>query len=241
VLDSAEITSVRTAAATAVAARHLARTDASVVAVCGCGEQAGHQLRALVCVRRVRHVFACDVSAERAERFAHAMRTELDIPIDAVPGLGHMPSAPDIWVTCTPSRQWFLGRAHVTRGAFVAAVGADNPEKQEIEPELMAESVVVPDVLDQCAALGDLHHALDTGVMRTSDVRGELADIVSGRTPGRQSNDEVIIFDSTGTALQDVAVAALVYERALAAGAGLAIDLGSLPAPNGALALGGVP
>ena len=241
VLDSAEITSVRTAAATAVAARYLARMDASVVALCGCGEQAAHQLRALACVRHVSHVFAYDIDREQVERFAHAMSAELEIPIDAVADLGHVPSAADVWVTCTSSRQWFLGRAHVRRGAFVAAVGADNPEKHEIEPELMAASVVVADIVEQCAAIGDLHHALDAGVMRTSDVRGELADVVSGRTVGRQSDDEVIIFDSTGTALQDVAVAALVYERALAAGAGFAVDLAGPSVPVGAPALGIVP
>jgi len=105
----------------------------------------------------------------------------------------------------------------------------------------MAASVVVADIVEQCAAIGDLHHALDAGVMRTSDVRGELADVVSGRTVGRQSDDEVIIFDSTGTALQDVAVAALVYERALAAGAGFAVDLAGPSVPVGALALGIAP
>lgn len=107
----------------------------------------------------------------------------------------------------------------------MAAVGADNPEKQEIEPELLAQSAVVADVLDQCATMGDLHHALAAGLMRRDDVRAELADIVSGR-PGRRSDDEIVVFDSTGTALQDVAAAALVYDRARATGAGLSIRLG---------------
>jgi alanine dehydrogenase len=241
VLDSAEITSVRTAAATAVAARYLARADASVVALCGCGEQASQQLRALACVRPVRHVFAYDIVPERAEHFARVMTAELDLPVEPVAGLDRIAADIDIWVTCTPSRRWFLGRAHVARGAFVAAVGADNPEKQEIESGLMAVSVVVVDILEQCTAIGDLHHAIDAGVMRPSDVRAELADIVSGRTAGRRSDDEVIIFDSTGTALQDVAVAALAYERALALGAGLAVDLEGLAAPVDAPALGTVP
>ena len=90
----------------------------------------------------------------------------------------------------------------------------------------MAAGLVVVDVLDQCAAIGDLHHALAAGAMRREDVHAELADVVTGRRPGRRSPDEITIFDSTGTALQDVAAAAVVYERALADGAGVRVALG---------------
>jgi ornithine cyclodeaminase/alanine dehydrogenase-like protein (mu-crystallin family) len=114
----------------------------------------------------------------------------------------------------------------VAPGAFVAAVGADSPEKQEIEPELLARSAVVADVLEQCAAMGDLHHAIEARILRREDVRAELADVVSGKRPGRTSLDEIVVFDSTGTALQDVAAAALVYERARSCGAGLSVRLG---------------
>jgi ornithine cyclodeaminase/alanine dehydrogenase-like protein (mu-crystallin family) len=239
-LDSSEITSVRTAAATAVAAKYLARSSASVVTVCGCGEQSKSQLRALACVRPVRRVMAYDFVADRASSFAREMAAELRLDIVAVPELGNATATSDIWITCTTAHHWFLGRQHVAAGAFVAAVGADNPEKQEIEPELLAENVVVADVLEQCAAIGDLHHALDARVMQRHDVRAELADIVTGRIVGRQSDDEIVVFDSTGTALQDVAVAALVYDRALAAGCGLTIDLGGI-SPTAMKATLGVP
>jgi ornithine cyclodeaminase/alanine dehydrogenase-like protein (mu-crystallin family) len=108
----------------------------------------------------------------------------------------------------------------------VAAVGADNAEKQEIEPALLAGSAVVADVLEQCAAIGDLHHAIAAGLMRREDVRAELADVVSARKPGRLSPDEIVVFDSTGTALEDVAAAALVYQGARSSGAGITVDLG---------------
>ena len=104
-------------------------------------------------------------------------------------------------------------------------MGADNPLKQELDPALMASNKVVVDVLEQCAAIGDLHHALAAGVMGKSDVHAELGAIVAGRTPGRTSDEEVIIFDSTGTALQDVAAASIVYEKALRAGRGFRLDL----------------
>ena len=105
-------------------------------------------------------------------------------------------------------------------------MGADNADKQEIEPALLASSTVVADVLEQCATIGDLHHAIEDGVMTREDVHAELADIVAGHKARRRHADETIVFDSTGTALQDVAAAALVYRRALAEGVGMPVDLG---------------
>jgi ornithine cyclodeaminase/alanine dehydrogenase-like protein (mu-crystallin family) len=108
----------------------------------------------------------------------------------------------------------------------VAAVGADSADKQELDPRLVAEGALVVDVLEQCAAIGDLHHALAAGVLTREDVRAELADVVAGRKPGRRSPDEITIFDSTGTALEDVVASALVYEKALAEAVGLRVKLG---------------
>jgi ornithine cyclodeaminase/alanine dehydrogenase-like protein (mu-crystallin family) len=90
----------------------------------------------------------------------------------------------------------------------------------------MAEAVIVVDILDQCASIGDLHHALEAGVLTREAVHAELADVVTGRKPGRRSEQEITVFDSTGTALEDVAAAAVVYEKAMAAGAGLRVALG---------------
>ena len=232
-LDSIEITSLRTAAASAVAAKYLAREDAAVVAVCGCGEQGRSQLRALACVRPLRTVFAFDTDAERADRYAREMGAELALDVRPVRELAAATRGSDICVTCTPARQHFLGREHVRPGTFVAAVGADSPVKQEIDPALMAASAVVTDLTEQCAAIGDLNHAIAAGVMRREDVRAELADVVAGRVAGRRTADEVIVFDSTGTALQDVAAAALVYQRASdqsaedAARRGTVVELGA--------------
>jgi ornithine cyclodeaminase/alanine dehydrogenase-like protein (mu-crystallin family) len=106
-------------------------------------------------------------------------------------------------------------------------VGADSEEKRELDPALLARATVVVDVLEQCAAIGDLHHALDAGALARSDVHAELGEIVCGRKPGRTREEEITVFDSTGTALQDVAAAALVYERALERGGGLRVELGA--------------
>lgn len=220
VMDSAEITAIRTAAATAVAAKYLARPDASTVAICGCGQQSRSQLRALTEVRPVTAVFAYDQDGGRAEHYAEFARKDLRLDARVVNSLRAATRHSDITVTCTTSRKYFLGVDDVSAGAFVAAVGADNPEKQEIDPKLLASSTVVVDVLEQCATIGDLHHALDAGVMVKADVHAELGQILAGQRPGRTSADEVIVFDSTGTALQDVAAAALVYRKALRSGGG---------------------
>jgi alanine dehydrogenase len=224
-MDSIEITSLRTGAATAVAARHLARPDAAVATIVGCGVQGRVQLRALTRVRPLRKVHAYDATPEVARRFAADLAPELGIDIEAVTDLGPATRRSDVVVTCTPSRHPILGRPDVGPGTFIAAVGADSEEKQEIDPHLLASSAVVVDVLEQCATFGDLHHALAAGAMRPDDVRAELGQVVAGTKPGRLTDEETIIFDSTGTALQDVAAAAVVYERALELGVGYPTDL----------------
>jgi alanine dehydrogenase len=212
VMDSIEITILRTGAATAVAAKYLARENARTVLICGCGNQGRIQTRALQRVRKLARIFAFDSNRDVAANFAEEMGAE------AVPA----PVWADIVVTCTPSRSPILHQ--VQPGTFVAAVGADSEEKQELAPELMASSKVVTDLTEQCATIGDLHHAIAAGAMGRQDVHAELAEVVARRKPGRESDDEVIIFDSTGMALQDVAAAAIVYQRAVAAGRGTAFD-----------------
>jgi ornithine cyclodeaminase/alanine dehydrogenase-like protein (mu-crystallin family) len=103
----------------------------------------------------------------------------------------------------------------VRPGTFIAAVGADNENKQEIAPSLMASAKVVTDLTEQAAAIGDLHHAIAAGVMSKTNVHAELSEVVAGRKPGRTSDKEITIFDSTGTGLQDVAAAIAVYRRAM--------------------------
>jgi alanine dehydrogenase len=226
VMDSMEVTARRTAAATAVAARWLARPESSVVTVCGCGTQGREQLRALTRVLPLRRVHAFDLDGASAEDFARDLSGELGLEIVATRDHAEAVRGSDVCVTCTPSRAPFLLREHVAPGTFVAAVGADSPDKQELDPWLMAAAVVVVDVLEQCASIGELHHALAAGALAPEAVHAELADLVTGRKPGRQSRDEITIFDSTGTAIQDVAAAAIVYEGATAAGLGLGVELG---------------
>jgi len=223
-MDSIEITILRTGAATAVAAKHLARDDAKVAVICGCGNQGRIQLKALMKVRALERVFAFDLDHDRAEKFAGELSDELNIEAQAVRDLSSAVRQSDVCVTCTPSRQFLLKREDVVPGTFIAAVGADDERKQELDPHLFTGNKIVVDLLEQCAAIGDLHHALDQGLIMKAEVHAELGEVVASKKPGRTSKDEIIIFDSTGTALQDVAAAALVYEKAEQAGSQFALN-----------------
>lgn len=227
VMDSAEITGQRTAAATAVAAKYLARPESKTLTICGCGIQSRASVRALMGLFALERVFAYDVDATRAEKFAIDLSTETGISIEAVSQLEAATLQSDICVTCTPSRKFYLTREHIARGTFVAAVGSDNEDKQELDPSLLAGAKVVADLVQQCAGIGELHHALDQGVMTIDQVHAELGEVVAAKKPGRTSSDEVIVFDSTGMALQDVVTAALVYEKAKQQGAGITTELTS--------------
>jgi len=224
-LDSASITTLRTAAATAVAAQRLANRDASVVTICGCGVQGRAQLVALTRVRPIRHVFAFDIERERSQRFASEIADELNINATAVDDLRAAARASEIVVTCTPSCLPLVFDGFLAPGSFVAAVGADSEGKQELDAALLASVTLVTDVTAQCAAIGDLHHAIKAGILSLESVHAELGEVVAGQKPGRSSPDEIIVFDSTGMALQDVAAAAAVYERAVEAYRGTAIAL----------------
>jgi alanine dehydrogenase len=219
VLDSAEVTALRTAAATALAARHLALPEASTAVLVGCGRQARDQLRFLCHVRPIRLVYAIDRDRKAAMLLAREMSSELGITVEAVDSVPPAGTA-QIYVTCTPSAVPVLSRRDVGPGAFVAGVGADNPHKRELAGDLFDGTVVVTDVLAQCLSMGDLRHAVAERRLRPEDVHAELGDIVAGRKPGRRGADEIIVFDSTGMALQDVAAAAAVYRAAAAAGEG---------------------
>jgi ornithine cyclodeaminase/alanine dehydrogenase-like protein (mu-crystallin family) len=221
ILDSALITTLRTAAATAVAARYLAREDAATVTVIGCGLQGRANLEAMQLVRPVTKAYAFDVDVERARAFAGEMQAKLGIEVVAGAALDAAVADSDVVVTCTTARSPILDTRHVHRGLFIAGVGADNPEKHELAPALLRESRVVVDILEQAATMGDLHHALVAGMLTREDVHGELADVICGRVPARTDDDEMFVFDSTGTALQDVAVASVAYARAMERGAGL--------------------
>ncbi|HUE82219.1 MAG TPA: ornithine cyclodeaminase family protein [Pyrinomonadaceae bacterium] len=224
VMDSIEITTQRTGAATGVAAKYLARPDSKTVTVCGCGNQGRISVRALSKVLPIERVFAFDTDRAQAESLIGDLATELGIRIELSDDLETAVKESDVCVTCTPSKEPFLKEEFIAPGTFIAAVGADNSEKQELHSSILSRNKVVADVVEQCAAIGELHHAVDAALMTRDNVHAELGEVVAGLKQGRTSVDEIIIFDSTGMALQDVVTAAAVFEKAIKDGVGTRMD-----------------
>jgi alanine dehydrogenase len=225
-MDSIEITARRTAAATALAAKYLARPQSRTLAMIGCGVQARYHLEALRDVAQIEAVVFCDPRDDAADAFGMQMR-ELGVETRRAGDARTAARGADIVVAVTTSTRPVLGLADVEPGTFVAGVGADNPSKHELATDLLQASCVIVDSLAQAATMGDLHHAIEAGVMRATDVQGELVELVAGRLAGRTSVDERWVFDSTGLAIQDLAAAGMIYERARAAGGVPQILLGN--------------
>jgi ornithine cyclodeaminase/alanine dehydrogenase-like protein (mu-crystallin family) len=224
VLDSAVVTRIRTAAAAAVAARHLARANSRRLLVVGSGRQAAGIVEAICRTLPIREVRLWSRDPDRSRSLAAGLGVA-GRSVEAVADLVAAAREADVIVTVTPSTSPLLGRRDVGPGTFIAAMGADAPEKQELDPELVASSALVCDVVEQCGQAGELHHALEAGVMIERDVRATLGEVAAGLQPGRTSEDEVVVFDSTGTAMQDVAAAGLAYANAVRLGIGTEVEL----------------
>lgn len=222
-MDSIELTRRRTAAASALAARCLAPVGAARLALIGCGAQGLPHLAALTAVLpQLSEVALWDRDAGRAHALAADAGGVLGpaIRCQVAATLHEATAGAAVVVSCTPSQVPILGPAEVDAGALVLAVGADHPHKNEIAPALMAMSRVVVDDLAQCLAMGDLRHAVAAGAMAGSQVHASLGALLD--LPPRAGIDarSRVVFDSTGLGLYDVACAALVWERAVEAGAG---------------------
>lgn len=227
IMDSMAITTLRTAAASALATKFLARPDAHIATFVGCGVQARAHVAAITTVVDLQRAFVSDENKDKAAEFARDIQSLYPFEIVVANDLRAATRASDIIVTTTSAERPFIGVDDVSPGVFIAAVGADSEHKQEIDTALLATSKIIVDDLEQCATIGDLHHALIAGVATRANVRATLDEVVAGRKAGRVRNDEIIVFDSTGVAIEDVAAASVVYERALETASGRTIDLAS--------------
>lgn len=220
-LDSIEITIIRTGAATAVAAKYLSRQDAKTATIVGCGNQGRISLKMLQQVRPLERFWVYDSDPTVAANLSVELNMELQVEILQASDLGDAIRQSEIVVTCTSSKQPFLKREWLQPGTFVAAVGADNEDKQELDVTVLSDSKLITDLTAQCASIGELHHGIEAGVITKDHVFAELGEVVARKKPGRSTPDEIIVFDSTGMALQDVVSSAIVYEKALENSKGL--------------------
>ncbi|GGK42074.1 hypothetical protein GCM10008955_39830 [Deinococcus malanensis] len=203
------ITEYRTAAAGAVAARHLARADASVVALFGTGGQARAQLEALRQVRPVQEVRVWSRSHERAEHFAQTVRLP-GVTLRAVRDGQAACDGADLVVTVTPAEVPIVLRDWIAPGTHVNAMGSDAPGKHELDPALLAAATVVVDRQAQSLAMGELQQPVALGLLNPNDIYAELGEVCAALRPGRQSDDQITVFDSTGVSFQDTALAGMV-------------------------------
>ncbi|ANP89397.1 ectoine utilization protein EutC [Rhizobium leguminosarum] len=224
-LDNGYLTDVRTAAAGAVAAKHLSRENASVAAIFGAGMQARLQLEALTLVRPIREARIWARDAAKAQSVAAELAAKLGFPVTATLDARHAVTGADLIVTTTPSETPIIEAGWLEPGQHLTAMGSDAEHKNEIDPAAIADAdLYVADSLKQTRRLGELHHAIDAGLVAADAVFAELGQIVAGRTPGRMRSDQITIADLTGTGIQDTAIATLAFARAGAANAGTTLE-----------------
>ncbi|MES0092823.1 cyclodeaminase [Mesorhizobium sp. M0030] len=220
-LDNGYLTDVRTAAAGAVAAKHLSRPDSSVAAIFGAGVQAGLQLEALMLVRPIAEARIWARDAVKAEAAAGALREKLGVLVRAEPDAAKATIGADIIVTTTPSTEPLIKAGFVVAGQHITAMGSDAEHKNEIAPAILRMAdLYVADSAKQTRRLGELHHAIASGVMGADAEVTELGQIIAGERHGRRSPSDITIADLTGTGVQDTAIATLARDRARAANAG---------------------
>lgn len=223
VMGATHLTNMRTGAAGAIAARALARPNSKVVGMVGAGAQARTQLLALSRVFKIEKVIVSNRSLESSTAFVNDARSFLEC--DYHPTIDRQEACDcDILVTTTPVRSPVVKEAWVRPGTHINAIGADAKGKQELESSLTKKAKVVVDDLAQAAHSGEVNVPISEGVLRPEDVYAELGEILVGKNPGRTSDEEITIFDSTGLAIQDVATGAVVYRRALEAGRGTKLE-----------------
>ncbi len=209
------LTAARTAAASAVSIKHLAREDARVLGMIGAGHQAAFQLRAALRQRRFERVVGWNLHPEMLPRLAE-VAAEAGLPFTPV-SLDELGAQADVIISITSSFAPILAAAQVKPGTHLACMGTDTKGKQEVEATLLARATVFTDEVAQSTTIGEAQHAIAAGLIAASDIT-PIGAVINGAHPGRASPDEITLFDGTGVGLQDLAVAAQVVALAKAAG-----------------------
>ena len=219
-LDNGYLTNVRTGIAGAIAAQHLAPGSCEVAGVIGSGAQARYQMRALQLVREFSTLLVYGIVEQEVDRYVEEMAQELEVDVVKAPDAESVVRQSSIVVTTTPSRSPYLRAEWLHPGLHITCMGSDSEEKQELFPEVFAKADrIVCDKKSQVFRLGELHHALDAGVIQESDAV-ELGQITAGYLPGREAEEEISICDLTGVGVQDTQIARLAVRRAQERGLG---------------------
>ncbi|MFC6719486.1 ornithine cyclodeaminase family protein [Natrialbaceae archaeon GCM10025810] len=221
IMDGTTLTMKRTGAAAAVATDHLAVEDASSLGIVGAGVQSYTQLEAISAVRPIEEVVVSDLDEDRVQRFVDAFDDRFDVRGGSIAEAGHC----DVLSTVTPVEEPIVSLEDVGERTHVNAIGADAEGKHELADELLEAATVVIDDHEQCTHSGEINVPYAEGVLTDEDIHAEIGEIVVGAKEGRTAETGVTVFDSTGLAIQDVAAARVVYERALEDEEGTPFDL----------------
>jgi len=225
-LDNAYLTDVRTAAAGAVAARHLAPEKVSCAGVIGAGAQGRYQMIALKQVRDFKQLMVYDLDQSLLDQYVKDMTQLLDVEVTAAQHVKEVVSHSQVVVTCTPSKKPFIDPAFLHPGLHITAMGADLPEKQEIMSDVFAKAdIIACDIRSQSFSVGELFNARSDGIRLDENQVLELGDIISGSKKGRQSKEQITICDLSGTGVQDTAIADLALKQAENLNLGIEISM----------------
>ena len=224
VMGAGSLTGIRTGAAGGVAAKYMARKNSRVIGLVGCGRQAGTQAEALQRVFPIEKAFVWGKTRAEAEGFVRHHKAALKMKLEICDDVAAACQA-DIVVTTTPVRSPLVKASMIRPGTHINAIGADAPGKQELETALVKKARVVVDEWHQASHAGEINVAVSSGALTEADIVGQLGDVVSGKKTARRSDDDITVFDSTGLALQDVAAARIVYDKALKSNKGQVLKL----------------
>jgi alanine dehydrogenase len=220
IMDATEVTAYRTGAAAAIASRYLARQGLHTIGIIGAGFQAYAQILAHVELFTPVSIKAFDISQAAVDKLAQSL-PQVSIRSCSV----QEAAASDVVCTLTPARSPIVKKEWIIPGTHINAVGADAPGKQELDHLILKEAIVVVDDMKQAISSGEINVPIQEGVYSISEVYGTLAEVVVGKKKGRTDNKVITVFDSTGVAVEDIAVAKLLFEKAQQSGGYPSIDL----------------
>lgn len=210
-MDGTYITGIRTAAASAVATKYLARKNAKTLGVIGAGYQSIFQIAALTKVRKIGKILVYDILEQRVQELARTLSKQ---GIKIAKADLEETSKMDIIVTVTPAKAPILKKQWILPGTHINAIGADAQGKEELDPGILQSGKIVIDNWEQASHSGEINVPLSKGLLKKSDIYADLSEVVTGRKKGRTNEREITIFDSTGLAIQDLFTANLVYQKA---------------------------
>ena len=214
IMDATYITNIRTGAAGGVAVKYLARKDSTIIGFVGAGVQAKTQLLAIIEVLpQIKEVKVFDLDRDISQKYVDEMMAKLGVNIHPVETVQDATEA-DIVVTTTPSKKPVVKKQHIKPGTHINAIGADAKGKQELEADLLRSGKIIVDDIEQASHSGEINVPLSEGIMKIEDIYGTLGEVVANVKKGREDNEEITIFDSTGLAIEDVVCAKIVYDKA---------------------------